>query len=201
MLSTSPWGEREGLILHRDMNHRKMKVKSATHCGCPISDMETRSPRLVNMTLHTKCSKQLSVASSHGCEQFGSSAELRVVGWASRRETVWAWSSLPTSSVCPASGWDCVARAGSALQAENNLVRASLLFYSCLGQVRQGPVALTDPGRTFSLCTEAGRGPAKKYCAALKLKMVSKHNHKRAVPSFTLMTGFCMLYFAAFSLF
>ena len=163
--------------------------------------MKTSSPGLVNTTQHRKCSKQLSVASSHGCEQFGSSAELRVVGWASRREAVWAWWSLLTSSVCPASGWDCVARAVSALQAATNHVRGSLLFYSCLGQVRQGPAALTDPERMFSLCTEAVRGPAKKYCAILKLKMVSKHNHKGAVPSFSLMTGFCMLYFAAFSLF
>lgn len=93
-----------------------------------VAQFQARRSGLVNMTQNMKCSKQLSVSSRHGCEQFDSPAELRVVGWDSRKQTVSVWWSLLTSSVCPASVWDCGARAQSALQAANNQVQGSLLF-------------------------------------------------------------------------
>lgn len=52
-----------------------------------VAQFQSRRSGLVNMTQYTKCSKQLSASSSHGCEQFDSSAKVRVVGWDSRRQT------------------------------------------------------------------------------------------------------------------
>lgn len=125
-----------------------------------VAQFQARRSGLVNITQHTKCSKQLSGSSSHSCEQFDSSAELRVVGWDSRRQTEPGGhfqliqfaqhqsGIVLRSTVCPPGSKQPGTRLPPLL--------------GCLEQVRLCSVALTDPQRMFRmfrLCTEEDRGP------------------------------------------
>lgn len=87
-----------------------------------------------------------------------------------------------------------VARVGSALHAATNQVNRLPPLSQLPEKAEAEPAALTDPERRLSWCTEAD----KQNYTNLKLNKVSMHNHKGAVPSLSLMTGFCMPYFAAF---
>lgn len=102
------------------------------------------------------------------------------------QKTKWAWWSLLTNSVCPASVCNCVARAQSALWAANNRYEAPSSFrLPGTGEaVSCGSHWSTEDVQDIQAVNWRRQGPYK-YCETLKLKMVSEHNHKGAVPSFS----------------